>query len=109
MLSLSCQAEARPRTSAAAALAGDPVALRLCLERIIPARKSRPVRFELPRLTTAADGPAAIAAVAEAAAAANLSLDEADQFAKLVESFVKTFEIGDIERRLRALETAADK
>jgi hypothetical protein len=79
------------------------------LERIIPARKSRPVRFELPRLATAADGPAAIAAIAEAAAVGDLTTDEADGFAKLVDSFMKAFEISDMERRLRALEEAADR
>ena len=83
--------------------------LRFCLNRIIPARKSRPVRFELPRLATATDGPAAIAAVAEAAAAGELSLDEADQFAKLVESFVRVVEVSGMERRLRALEAAAER
>ena len=31
------------------AMTGDTVALRLCLERIIPARRDRPVRFNFPK------------------------------------------------------------
>ena len=37
------------------ALAGDTVALRLCLDRLAPVRKDRPVMFELPPITTTAD------------------------------------------------------
>ena len=37
------------------AKAGDVGALRLCLERLLPAIKSRPIRFELPELHTTSD------------------------------------------------------
>ena len=34
---------------------GDPTAMRLCVERLVPVRKGRPVAFSMPRLTTADD------------------------------------------------------
>ena len=37
------------------ALRGDTTAIRLCLERIVPARRDRPISFSLPELKTAGD------------------------------------------------------
>src|SRR3954464_4414789 len=37
------------------ALEGDTVALRLCLDRILPVRKDRPIQFELPAIQSAGD------------------------------------------------------
>ena len=42
------------------ALAGDGTALRLCLDRIIPPRRERPVRFKMPVLQSPADAVAAM-------------------------------------------------
>jgi hypothetical protein len=38
-----------------AAKAGDPTAMRLCLERLVPVRKGRPITFDLPPVETASD------------------------------------------------------
>jgi len=40
------------------ALPGDGTALRLCLDRIIPPRRERPVRFKMPLLQSQADAVA---------------------------------------------------
>ena len=53
------EAEGLTRKVLEMALAGDTVALRLCLERILPPRRERPVRFRLPALQTPADAAAA--------------------------------------------------
>jgi hypothetical protein len=37
--------------------AGDMTAARLVFERLIPARRDRPVTFQLPKIACAADGP----------------------------------------------------
>jgi len=42
------EAEALTRKAVEMALAGDGAALRLCLDRIIPPRRERPVRFNMP-------------------------------------------------------------
>jgi hypothetical protein len=101
------EAEALTRAAIEAGLAGEPVALRLCLERIIPARKSRPVRFAMPPLKTAADATIAMATIVEATAAGDITPDEAEAFTRLVEAFVKVVELTDLERRVRELEAAA--
>src|SRR3954453_13321987 len=43
------EVEALPRRAVEMALAGDTVAMRLCLERILPARKDRHIPFTLPK------------------------------------------------------------
>ena len=49
------EAEALTRKAIEAALDGDSVAMRLCLESIFPVRRSRPVQFAIPPLRSAAD------------------------------------------------------
>jgi hypothetical protein len=62
------EAEALTRKAVEMALSGDTTAMRLCLERIAPPRKDRPVTFALPKLETAADAITACAALVEAVA-----------------------------------------
>jgi hypothetical protein len=86
------------------ALAGDTTALRLCLERIMPARKDRPVTFALPKLETAADAVKATAALVEAVARGDITPAEAAELSKLVEGFIRAVEVHDIQVRLERLE-----
>ena len=55
------------------ALSGDTVALRLCLDRLAPPRRDRPVPFALPKLEAAADAVTASAALVEAVASGDLT------------------------------------
>src|SRR3712207_9112028 len=64
--SLDGEADALARKAIELALDGDTVALRLCLERIAPARKERPSPFTLPELKSAADAVTASAALVQA-------------------------------------------
>jgi hypothetical protein len=50
------EAEAIVRKAVEKAKEGDTTALRMCLERIVPPRKDRPVGFTFPPIKTAADG-----------------------------------------------------
>ena len=59
------------------ALEGDMVAMRLCLERVLPPRRDRPVAFALPKVELVKDVPAAAAAIPEACADGMLSPGEA--------------------------------
>jgi hypothetical protein len=86
------------------ALAGDTTALRLCLERIAPPRKSRRVAFDLPSIDAPQDLVPAFAAVVAAMSAGELAPDEAAVIAGVLEAKRKTIEMVDIERRLAALE-----
>ena len=67
------EAEAITRVAVEKAKEGDATALRLCLERILPPRKDRPVSFSLPQLGTVTDAPAATAAIVAAVAAADIT------------------------------------
>jgi hypothetical protein len=103
------QAEALTQKAMEAALNGDTTALRLCMDRIIPPRRERLVKFALPPLERAEDAAAAMAAIMAAVAGGELSLGEAESVAKLVELFVRSLEAGEFERRLGALEELARK
>src|SRR5215207_7603106 len=60
------EVEALTRKAVDMALAGDTVAMRLCLDRIMPARKDRHIPFSLPKLETAEDAVKATAALVNA-------------------------------------------
>ncbi len=98
------EADAIARKAIELALNGDTVALRLCLERIAPAKRERPSPFTLPKLETAADAVAASAAHVQAVAAGELTTAQAAELGKLVESFVKAIEVTDVIERLERLE-----
>ena len=100
------ESEALTRKAVEAALGGDMAALRLCLDRIVPPRRERPVNFKIPPLKSAEDAAVAMAAITEAVAAGELLLGEAESASALVERFVRTIEAGEFEKRLRALEAA---
>ena len=98
------EAEALSRKAVEMALAGDGVALRLCLERQAPPRKDAPVHFTLPRMTRARDAAEAAGAVLQAVAEGDLTPTEGAQVMGLVDSYRRTLEVTELEARLVALE-----
>jgi hypothetical protein len=100
------EADAIGRKAIEKAKEGDPTALRLCLERILPARKDRPVTFAMPNLETAADAVRATSAIAQAVAEGELTPSEAGELSRLIESFTRAVEVHDLEVRLTKLEQA---
>ena len=92
------------RTAIAKAKDGDATALRLCLARLAPVRRDRPISFALPAITTAADASTAAAAILAGVACGDLTPSEAAELGKLVESFVRTLEASEFDARLRTLE-----
>jgi hypothetical protein len=97
------EAEALTRKAVELAKAGDTGALRLCLERILPARKDRPVSFAMSTIESASDAATALSAVMAAVASGEVTPREAAEIASLVEIFVRTLETNEFERRLLAL------
>lgn len=104
MALLEGEAEALSRKAVEMALAGDSVALRLCLDRLAPARKDSPVQFPLPRMTTARDAAQAAGAVLEAVSEGDLTPTEGAQVMALVDSYRRTLEVTELEARVAALE-----
>ncbi len=128
-LLLDGEAAALTRKAVQRALEGDGMALRLCLERIIPARRGRAVQLAVPpmrgtadlgstmaaittaaittaAITTAAITTAAIttAAITTAAMQGVITPGEAGDLARVVEIYVRAVEATDFDRRLTQLE-----
>ena len=101
------EGEAITRACIDAAKGGDSVALRLCMERLFPLRRGRPVQFTLPHLAGPADLVTALAGILTATAAGELSPDEASQVAGILETKRRALETTELETRLAALEKAA--
>jgi hypothetical protein len=100
------EAEALTRKAIDLALGGDMAALRLCVERIAPARKDVPVTFDLPEIETAQDAVEAARSVLRAVAQGALTPLEADGVMKLVEGYRRAAETADLEARIEALEAS---
>jgi hypothetical protein len=104
-LLLDGEAEALRRKAVELALAGDAMALRLCLERIIPPRRGRKVRLgNVPPMRGAADLGGTMAAITAAATEGAITPGEAAELARVVEIHVRAVETSDFERRLKQLE-----
>jgi hypothetical protein len=88
---------------------GDGPALRLCIERLAPARKDRPVWFDLPEMKEAKDAVSASAAIVAAVAAGDLTPSEAAELSKLVDSYARTLQAVEFEERLSKLERTISK
>jgi Family of unknown function (DUF5681) len=97
-------AERLTRKAIEKALEGDGVALRLCLDRLCPPRKDRPVSFTLPKIESAHDAAKATAAILAGVAHGQVTPSEAAEVGRLVETHVKTLEVSDLERRITELE-----
>lgn len=99
------QSEAITQKAIDKALEGDATALRLCLERIAPARKDPPVRFDLPAINDASEAAQAAQAVLQAVSEGNITPLEGAAVMGLVESYRRTLETTELETRIEALET----
>src|SRR5207237_912267 len=81
-LLLDGEAEALTRKAIELALDGDASALRLCIARIVPPRRGRPVNFGLPAMRGAADLAATMAAITTSAGQGMITPGEAAALAR---------------------------
>ena len=98
------EAEEITRKAVQMAKAGDTTAIRLCLERILPPRKDRPVEFALPVIECAEDAATAMAAVTSAVASGELTPLEGRDISGIIQTYISTLENSDLEARITALE-----
>lgn len=98
------EADSLTRVAITRALGGDPVALKLCLDRIAPVPKDRPVTFDLPAVHDAKDHAPAIAKTLEGMARGELTPSEAGAFVALIEQHRRSIELIELEARIAALE-----
>jgi len=63
---------------------GDDIAMRLCVERMMPPRRERPVPLRLPRIESEADARRATSDIIEAMSEGEVTPKEADQLLRAV-------------------------
>ena len=91
------------------ALAGDSTAMRLCLERVVPARRDRPVSFAMPEITSASEAARAASAIVAAVASGDLTPSEALDLSRILENFTRVLEASEFEERLQKLERVTNQ
>jgi len=99
---LAGESEALTRKAVEMALAGDPTAMRLCMERVLPPCRERSVKFSLPPIEAARTGETcgpsahdvslAMNAVTAALARGEITPGEAERIAGVVDTFVRAIE-----------------
>ena len=100
------EAEALTHKAVELALEGDVTALRLCLERLCPPRKDRPIpgnAVKLPPLKTSNLNKAS-AVIIRAVAGGRLTPAEGEALSRMLEAHRKAIALVDIEERLARLE-----
>ena len=98
------QSEALTQAAISKALDGDSVALRLCLDRIAPPMKDKPVFFPLPQMWDAMDASQAAGSVLSAVSEGSLTPIEGTRVMGIIDSYRRALELTDIEKRLKLLE-----
>jgi hypothetical protein len=101
------EGEAIMRKAIQMAKAGEPIAMRLCIERILP-RRANVVELILPFIQQADDVAEACGSVIDAAAKGTISLQEAKEFMGLLEFQRRAIESHDLAVRIELLERGPD-
>jgi uncharacterized protein DUF5681 len=101
---LAGDAEALMRKAIELAKGGDGVALRLCLERLLPIKRERVITIDLLPINSAADAKEAMAAIIAGVAGGELSPSEASQVSELIDTYVRAAQTTDLEKRVEELE-----
>jgi hypothetical protein len=99
------EAKALTRKAIELAKSGDSTALRLCLDRIAPARRGRTMTLPgMPKVQKARDVPPAIAFILDAVAAGEITTDEAGDLTAILDRYTKAVETTELEERLAQIE-----
>ena len=84
------------------AKAGDTQMLKFLLDRILP--KDRSVRIEIPEMQRADDAVDALGAIINAATNGEIAPSEGAAVASLIDAYVRTINVADLESRLETIE-----
>ena len=103
---LEANAEAIARKAIDLATSGDLAAIRICFDRLVPARKDDTVALELPPLKSAADSVDAASTIVDAVAAGELTPSQGAELAKVVDIYVRALAAQGFEERLAKLENS---
>jgi hypothetical protein len=89
------------------ALAGDTAAMRLCLERILPARRDRLLHLDLPPIGTAQEISRAMSAIFTAIGEGQITPGEGEMMANILATQTNVFVAEEFESRLEKVERLA--
>jgi len=87
------------------ALQGNKVAMKLCMDRIVPARSAPCVQFALPPVNTASEVAQALNVVLKAISSGRLTPEEGRTISAILESRRRAIETDEQEARILALES----
>ena len=103
------EAEQLTRKAIELALAGDITALRLCLERLVPPRKDRPIHLLLPPIENVQQISLAMARVCAAIGEGEITPTEGEVLSNILAAHKTVLMTGDIGRRMDELERRMSK
>lgn len=97
------------KTCTIQALKGDPTALRLCMERLIPPSRSSGPRFQFPTVNSADDLGTAFQALLKQTAQGRIKPRDAEAMAGVLETRRRLAETEEMNSRLKAVEEKVAK
>ena len=103
------EAEGLTRKAVDMAMAGDTTALRLCIERVAPVRKGRPVKIDFGPLDGSSGLAGAMSAIIASMGRGELSPEEAQSMAGVIDAAGAAYERRELEKRIEALESGKDE
>ena len=79
-------------------------ALRICIDRLVPPIKSRPLSLAVPKIRTPQDVVAAYDSVIAAASAGEITVDEANSLSSILEAARRAIDAAEMDDRLARIE-----
>ena len=96
------EAEAIARKAIEMAKAGDMAAIRVCMDRLAPARRGAAISCKLPPVETSGGAVAAMAAIIAAVAAGDVTPAEAASLARVIDRYMLARSLAELEHRQQA-------
>jgi hypothetical protein len=87
---------------------GRTIQMALVGDAVAPARRDRPVTFALPPINCARDAADISAAVAAAVSNGDITLGEATEVAKLIDTYVKAYKAAELDDRTAPIRQLTD-
>ncbi|RJR42296.1 MAG: hypothetical protein C4567_07630 [Deltaproteobacteria bacterium] len=87
-----------------AAKKGDLAAIKLILDKFIPVARELPITLKLPKIGGVADVPKVLNVILKAVAAGELTTEQGQSLAAMLEAYRKGIETTELEARISALE-----
>ena len=101
---LDSEAENLTRKCIEAALGGDMTALKLCLERICPVRRERPISVKLPNITDSSDLPMLTGSILNALCNGEVESSHIAVLTALSSTHMRALEMAELDKRIKILE-----